>query len=488
MLSVKYENPSSNDDGIRSYRLAMSYRAGPDSSLLWDIEVENTTGSVLEIGELGFPLMVNDDYAELYVDAGAETLVSTVNNVDFKKTPLRQKLIHEQKVLVHHFIAGHSSYALIQRPLGDAPFLMLHTTEDTSLECIYKMPDAPFFAHVRDWRGPDVLAIHSWATKNLRGWRNKPWVNGHTSLILQAGEKKSYQMRFAFVPSYEAIRDEQFNAGNLGIRVVPTMVVQQDTEVMVELHSQSDIGNIELLSDNITVKDKKRSGDNTLLTLSFRGRGQKSLKLNYGQGRWTNLHFYCIEEIDQLLKDRGKFVVDRQFYTNPDDKYHRYHGFLPFNHRTGSTFLDSDEVWEVGDSDESGFSEPLFLAENVDFPTRVEVDTLVTYVADCLFKYIQNPETYEVRASLYWKQRYPSSDWGHWTEERSEATFRSDNYVHPANIDHALYRIGKTYGLLHSQKAGRVSPHVLPHLREVVHHRSVEARGLDGSLEHHPHS
>jgi hypothetical protein len=453
-LSVRYEGASSNDEGIRSYSLLMSFKPGPKSSLLWDIEIGNTTGRALEIGELGFPLMVNDDYDELYIEHATETKLSTVNNIDFGKTPLRQKLIHEQKVLVHHFVAGHSSYALVQRPLGDAPFLLVHPTMGTSFECVYKEPKATFAAQVRGWGGPDILAMHSWATKNLRGWSRNPWVNGHTSLILQPGEKKKFQLRFAFIPSYEAIRDELYEAGNLGIRVIPSMVVQADTDVLVELKTKSDIDGIDLLSDNITVKETKKAQDKVLLTLSFKGRGQKSLKLNYGEGRWTNLHFYCIEDIEGLLNARGQFVVDRQFYSNPQDPYHRHHCFLPFDHRIGSMFLDADEVWEAGGSDESGFSEPLFLAEkNVYLPSRKEVETLETYVADCLFKYIQNPETYEVRASLYWKDRYPSSEWGAWTEARSEATWRSYNYVHPANIYHALYRIGKNYGLLTRKSA-----------------------------------
>jgi len=452
-LSVKYEGASSSDEGIRSYSLAMSYRPGPGSSLLWDIEIENRTGRALEIGELGLPLMLNNDYDELYIEHAAETKLSTINNIDFGKTPLRQKLIHEQKILVHHFVAGHSSYALVQRPLGDPPFLLVHPTMDTSFECVYKEPKSVFAAQVRGWDGPDILAIHSWATKNLRGWRRNPWVNGHTSLILQPGGKKNFQLRFVFIPSYEAIRDELYEAGNLGIRVLPSMVVQEGTDALVELKSKSDIDGIDLLSDNITIKEKNRAPDKVLLTLSFKGRGQKSLRLNYGQGRWTNLHFYCIEDIEGLLNARGQFVVDRQFYNNPQDPYHRHHCFLPFDHRIGSMFLDADEVWEVGGSDESGFSEPLFLAEkNVYLPSRKEVETLETYVADCLFKYIQNPETYEVRASLYWKDRYPSSAWGAWTKTRSEATWRSYNYVHPANIYHALYRIGKSYGLLTRKK------------------------------------
>ncbi|HKS81743.1 MAG TPA: DUF5695 domain-containing protein [Candidatus Acidoferrales bacterium] len=450
---VNYAGQSRDDEAVRSYHVAMTFSAGEGSSVLWDIEIENVTGNVLEIGELGFPLMVNDDYAELYYEPGGPEGISGGGNVAFSLTPLRQKLIHEQKVLVHHFIAGHSSYALVQRPLGDAPFLLVHPTGDTSFECIYKEPASKFAAHAQGWRGPDILAIHSRATKDLRRWGSNPWVNGHSSLLLQPGQKKNYQIRFAFVDGYEAIREEIYKAGNMGIRVAPSMVVQEETDALVELKSKDEIQKIKFLSDNIRVVDKKRDGEKTLLKLQFKGRGQKSLKLHYGDGRWTNLHFYCVEDIESLLKARGKFVVDREFYQDPEDPYHRYHGFLPFDHRIGSTFLDSEEVWEVGGSDESGFSEPLFLAEkNVYFPSQKEVDTMETYVADCLFKYIQNPETYEVRASLYWKDRLPSSPWGNWTEERSKATFRTYNYVHPANIYHALYRIGKRYGLLTRKK------------------------------------
>ena len=308
---VSYNGQAANEQGLRSYRVGMTYRAGERNSILWDIEIENLTGTTLEIGELGFPLMVNDDYAELYYEPGGVEGISGGGNVAFSLTPLRQKLIHEQKVLVHHFIAGHSSYALVQRPLGDAPYLLVQPMEDTSFECIYKERDSAFAAHTQ-WRGPDVLAIHSRAAKDLRGWHSNPWVNGHSSLLLQAGEKKNYQIRFAFVDSYEAIREEVYKAGNLGVRVVPSMVVQEETDVHVEVKSKGAIEKIKFLSDNIRVVDQKRDGEKTLLTLQFKKRGQKSLKLQYGGNRWTNLHFYCIEDIGELLKARGKFIVERE--------------------------------------------------------------------------------------------------------------------------------------------------------------------------------
>ena len=459
-FSVEYKGASANEDGIRSFHLAMRFRGSEDSSLLWDVELQNTTDRVLELGDLGFPLMVNDDQGEYYVDPKTgqpfppdETEAPLRDPADSfsvvrDQYPRIARQYFEQKVISHFFAGGHSSYVLIQRARGDAPFLLLHAVEGGAIECVYR-DDSSFGERVYWWDGPNILAVHSWATRNLRGWNKNPWINGHTSLVLQPGEKWSCQLRFALVDSYDAIRDEIYRAGNLGIRIFPSMVVQENTDAYVELRSKTDVDKIEFLSDNITVKEKKRSGDKTLLTLSFKGRGQKSLKLRYGS-RWTNVHFYCVEDIAQLLKTRGNFIVEREFYENPDDPYHRNHMFLPFDHRIGSTFLDSDEVSEVGGSDaEFGFSEPLFLAEkNIYYPSPKEVATLETYVADCLFKYIQNPETYDVRASLYWKLRYPSSPWSHWNEERANATYRAYNYAHVANIYHALYQIGKRYDLL----------------------------------------
>jgi len=459
-FSVEYRGASENENGIRSFSLSMRFRAGGDSSLLWDVELQNATDGVLELGDLGFPLMVNDDQGEYYVDPQSaqpfppdETEAPLRDPADSfsvirNQYPRIARQYFEQKVISHYFAGGHSSYALIQRARGDAPFLLLHAVEGGAIECVYR-DDSSFGERVHWWDGPNILAVHSWATRNIRGWNKNPWINGHSSLVLRPGEKWSCQLRFAFVDSYDAIREELYRVGNLGIRVLPSMVVQESTDAYVEVKSKSDIDKIDLLSDNITVKEKRRAGDKTLLTLSFKGRGQKSLKLRYG-GRWTNVHFYCVEDIAGLLQARGNFIIEREFYENPDDPYHRNHMFLPFDHRIGSTFLDSDEVSEVGGSDaEFGFSEPLFLAEkNVYYPSPKEVATLETYVADCLFKYIQDPETYDVRASLYWKLRYPSSPWSHWNEERASATYRAYNYAHVANIYHALYRIGKRYGLL----------------------------------------
>lgn len=453
-FSVSYLGRSTAADGLRDLDIKMSYHFDADGALLWDIGLTNTTDNVLEVGELGIPLRLNDDYAE-FVALDSRQVYPQLEQKNEEeayrsRTIIQQSMIHEQKVLVHHFIGGHSSYSLVLRPLGDSPFLLIHPTQDTAFECIYKeVPGTGLGEGGGRWAGPDILAIHSRATKNLRGWRHHSWVNGHTSLLLQSGEQKSYQMRFVFIPTYEAIRDEVANAGNLGIRIVPSMVVQEGRDVHVEVKSRGEIDRIELLSDGITIKSKEKASTATLLNCSFQGRGLKTLKLGYGNGRWTNLHFNCIESYDSLLKARSKFIVDREYYQNPEDPFHRNHMFLPFDYRKKCIILESEEAWEVGGSDEPGFAASVFLAEkNVYYPSVKEIAALENYVSECLFRYIQDPQTYVVRASLFWLKRLPSSPWSEWSKARSEATYRTYNYVHPANIYYALYKIGTRYGLL----------------------------------------
>lgn len=442
---VAYESPSKNANGIRSFKLAMAYSFAPDGSLVWDIEIANATDRTLDLGELAIPLRADDDYTEPY--RGLTTKEATVQG----KMADIQKAIHEQKVLAHTFVAGHSSYALLQRPNGDGPFLMFRCEEDTSFECSYKA-EGRFGG---DWIGTDLLAVHSQAVSQQRGWGSwKPWVNGHTSLILEPGREKSYRLKFAFINEYPEIGEALAASGNLGIRILPSMVVQEGTDVYAEVKCRADIEDVEIHCDGAMVKERKRKGAATLLTFSFRGRGQKSLKLVYGGGRATWLHFYCIEDAETLLKARAHFMATRQYYENPKDPYNRNHVFLPFDYRLGRMIDDAPDVWEVGGTGDPGFGDPLFLVEkNVHYPSAEEIDKLETYVDDCLFRHIQNPETYEVRDSLFWKVRYPSSPSSSYSKKRAEATWRTYNYTFVANIYHALYRIGKRYGLLKKRTA-----------------------------------
>ena len=404
------------------------------------VEIRNTTGQVLEIGELALPLRANDDYVEAY---GGTSLGQAIAQGRLGQI---QQNIYEQKVLGHHFAGGYSSYALLERPRGTPPFLLFQPL-DAPVECDYKVEG---FRPWRDtWIGTDLIGLHTWAVRQQRGWSENPWVNGHTSLLLEPGQSKSWNFRFVLLNSYEDLPRELFESGALAIRVLPSMVVQENEDVYVEIKSKAPLDKVELQSGGIEIKSNRRDGDRTLMNLAFQRRGLKTLKLLYGGGKWTNLHFYCLEPYEQLIKTRGRFAIEREFYENPGDPFNRNHLFLPYDTRRGNYLEDMDDITEVGGAGDSGFGAPLFLSEkNVYFPSEQEIRTLETYVEDSLFKHLQNPQTYEIRASLYWRDpHYPSMGQGG-TKARSEVVTRSYNYIFAGNIYHALYRIGKEYGLL----------------------------------------
>jgi hypothetical protein len=443
-FTVQYAGKSNQPAGIQSYDLKIGYSAAAPDSLRLDIEVRNTSGRQLEIGEFALPLRANDDYVEAYHG------LSLRQAIDQGKLGEVQQTIYEQKVLGHHFAGGYSSYSLLERPRGTPPYLLVQAL-DAPVECDYKVEG--FHPWRQNWIGTDLLGLHTWAVRQQRGWSENPWVNGHTSLVLEPGQSKAWSFQFKFLNSYRDLSSTLFDSGALAIRVLPSMVVQENTDVLVEIRSKAPVDKVEMHAGGIQIKSNRRDGDRTLMTLSFEGRGQKTIKLIYEGSKWTNLHFQCLESYEQLIKARGRFVVEREFYENPADPFQRNHMFLPFDTRKGVRLEDMDDASEVGGAGDSGFGAPLFLSEkNVYFPSQKEIDVLETYVADSLFKNLQNPETYEIRSSLYWREpHYPSMGQGG-TKERSLFTTRAYNYIFAGNVYHALYRIGKEYGLLKRKK------------------------------------
>jgi hypothetical protein len=90
------------------------------------------------------------------------------------------------------------------------------------------------------------------------------------------------------------------------------MVVQEGDPVYVEVRSKFDPA-VSFLSDNGRLLDKKKQAGRTLLTLSFKGRGQKSVRLTYDGKKWTNLHFYCTENTAELIQARPASLSNGSF-------------------------------------------------------------------------------------------------------------------------------------------------------------------------------
>ena len=201
-----------------------------------EIEIENNTDHILELGTLGFTLTSNNDYKGVY---GKESPLEQVQKGKYKQSIA---FIHEQKVLEHLFIAGHSSYVLLNRPAGIPKHLLLHTEMDTPLEDSFDCPSHPF---------TNVLAIHNWAGRDTK--RPNYGINGETSLLLEIGEKKKFKFIFSLIEDFESIQTAKISSGNLGIKIFPSMVVTENAPVYITLESREKIHHFEKLADNIKI-------------------------------------------------------------------------------------------------------------------------------------------------------------------------------------------------------------------------------------------
>jgi hypothetical protein len=64
-LRADYAGKSGKEEGLKSCDLHMSFAFAEEGVLIWDMNLKNTTGLLLEIGELAFPFLNNRQLLQL---------------------------------------------------------------------------------------------------------------------------------------------------------------------------------------------------------------------------------------------------------------------------------------------------------------------------------------------------------------------------------------------------------------------------------------
>jgi len=411
------------DGGFQNVRLWERYRANPAAKTLdWDIFVENAQSFPIEIGEIALPLFVNDTFFGLIG---------------------KRDVVYTQRVFAYPHIGGHSGFVLVQRLLGDPPYLLIVPAEGTAFEEVAVTAHATYQPRTPDWFGLRNLHLFSAASAEIAGW--KPGPNPNTSITLEAGERRRFGLRMTWVRSIDEIPAALFRLGKIGIQVAPGMVVPTNQTASLLCWSQKPIRKVQPLDEGITIVHTSSKAGVTLYVLRFESEGRKRLRLYTAPDEWTMVAFDAVPPIETLIDARARFIAENQQYHDPEDVLHRDAGFLPWDASIAgmAEFLENPSPI-LGCSDLGGFADPLFLAEkNVYRPNEQQVRVLEEYVERCLFKHVQDPETYTIRASLY----VDPQQRGAWPEATARDTSRTYNYAFAINIYYALYRIGSLYGL-----------------------------------------
>ncbi len=167
-----------------------------DGSLLWEIAVENKSDKVIEFGDIGLPMPWNDRYT------------STATS-------------YTERVTSQYFAGLDSGYSYAMRPSGEGAFVLMTPVPESGARIEYvdrwlstfnssvntmRGPSSGSASSIRAWTadgtstsgnswqpGLQVQYIHS---KNIRQLTGAAYSPDSSSLILEPGARKTYQLKF----------------------------------------------------------------------------------------------------------------------------------------------------------------------------------------------------------------------------------------------------------------------------------------------------
>lgn len=382
---------------------------GAIPQVAWDLEIRNRGRHVIEIGELGFPLALNTFY----------------DGFGWSDEQLRR--LWTSRIYVHKFIGGAASWVFAQRMTAEAPGLLIFPGDNTGWEFFSHIPSSLNTPH--QWEGIPVVYVYSRASIEREGWPN--WANDHSSLILEPGDSRSFQMRF--VPTERDKQDGVFQTlaacGRPAIRLLPSAVAPTDVGIALEVQGASPT---RFFVSRDAAIETDADEDGGFCFVKPTEPGPIRVTFQDSRGRVSHVHLMFTEPIESLIRKRARWIAENQVLSDPSSLLHG--GILLTNCDTGEKVTDPEE-YAGASGIECSLADALFLAEkNAVYPDRNEIRVLDEYISEFLLDEVQNPGDMSVGSVL--------------GDGKGIGAYAGRPLTYPDvfNLYHALYRVSSTYG------------------------------------------
>ena len=412
-IMITYPLPSGQSEGIRDFNVSQHWVLD-GNSLLLEINIVNTTGNTLEIGDLAFPLPFNSYYD------GAST-----------------EEIQTKRVLRHGFFSGHGSQVYWTRVNGVAPFLAMTTpSPDTRFEYWGNIDsgDVYFKAYVYS------LLVGNSTSGN--------WRQQHTSKVIPPGQSIHLKFNFTWADSLNEVRDIDYADNELDIQCVPGMTIPQDLYALVKIRTKVSIDSIqaEYPADTNVQYAGEPLPDTHIYKVRFNRLGENILRINHNGSEQTILEFFSCEPLETLFKKRASHMVTYEQVKNPSVWYDGLFGEWDLRNsvlRTPDNTDGMDLPWwiYVICCDDPGNSHAPYLAgKNVHYPVQAEITALEYYIQHYLWGGLQYTD-----AELYPYGVFGVPTWYYNRVNNPSAISRAFDYPHIVMLYYHMYQIAKYY-------------------------------------------
>ena len=300
-------------------------------------------------------------------------------------------------------------------------------------------------------------------------WKGTEEWNPATSQTLTAGASLTFGVRFLVAPGLRQI-ESTLAAHHRPVAVgIPGYIVPQEMNVRLFLRYDSPVKSITVEpAAALDVHDDGmlKSGLHAY-TLHGNEWGRSRLVITYADGTIQSIAYRTIRPETQALADLGHFLFHEQWFTDPNDPFHRSPSVISYDDEAGKQITQEPRAWIAGLSDEGGSGAWVAAAmkEYLE-PDKEEVAKLESFVNTTMWGHLQESSgehKYGVHKSLFFYQPdampafayNPSFNWKSWTswnKEGSDDVGRTFNYPHVVAAYWSLYHIARNTNGLATQQ------------------------------------
>lgn len=338
----------------------------PAPHFVWEVELVNDGEDALELGELAFPLALNNLYEGFANnDAGARDLFA-------------------ERFYLHPSINGSASYLYAQKLNSEYPGLMVVPGSGTTWEFYHHVANT--LATAFRWEGIPVAYVHSKATIEREGWF--PWFNGHSSVTIYPGESRTYQIKFLAV----AQAPENGLEATQEIHSLPQISIKPAAVVPYTVGAEIEVSNAtptQFLCDVPVHLEPESDEEGGRATIRVNHPGGVKVSVRDTEGRESQAHLMFIEPIEDLIQRRAEWICSKQ--VGPESAENLAGAFTLFNIAEDQPILDR-EFYGTGFGVLCSVADALFVSEaNLTYPRLDQIEKLNAFIRDYLLDDLQNP-------------------------------------------------------------------------------------------------